>query len=474
MRSGHRRVLATLALAAVAGATVGCDREDRVQTALDDARIKMRAVAPGGGLSRPELRGTTFREVAQSLRAVTTDESATPGQVAAAQLMIASAESGLAAPKASETTTRLNQVSRLAGQIRSIAIERGAATSTATVLGSYDPGPEIGEIDRAIRDTQAELEIAREDAAAIKEKIESLREGGAAEVEEARGLRAAEADMRNEALGMDDIAAADLIADAARIGRQADSHEVAAATLETEAAMLEPEAAQLELRIEGLVAQATALNKARAGVGARAQVHSASAGAASERGTRYERELDTLVSELIELSRHVTTTAKEAAEAYDRAASSAARAAQDARKSARAASGKARHSAASMRLALAEHLLETGDLLGSLAQAQPPLSSARTLTAAAQRLTTDGLSQLQGALETFRTALSDLESAGAEEGLVSALNETIGNIERRLQDAGPGAPVAGEEGDSGDAGEDLPVEDPAGDVGADAGGVGGA
>src|SRR5690606_34693762 len=106
---------------------------------------------------------------------------------------------------ASETTSMLNDASRLIGQIRSIAIERGAATSTATVLASYNPAPEIDEIDRAIRDTQAELEIAREDLEALRQRIESLRAEAAAELEEARGLRAAEADMRNEALGLDDI-----------------------------------------------------------------------------------------------------------------------------------------------------------------------------------------------------------------------------------------------------------------------------
>jgi chromosome segregation ATPase len=467
MMSAHRMILATLALAALAG----CDRDDSVQTALADARVRMRAVAPGGGLSRPELRATTFREVAQSLRQVTSDDSATPGQVAAAHLMISSAESGLAGPKAAETTTRLNQVSGVISQIRSIAIERGAATSTATVYASYDPAPEIGEIDNAIRDTQAELEVAREDVGALEEKIASLRQQAAAEVEEARGLRSAEADMRNEALGLDDIGAAGLIADAARIGRQADAHEVAAANVDAEAEMLEPEAAQLELRIEGLVAQAAALNKSRQGVGARAQIRRASAGEASERGKKYEGEVDKLVSELIELSRQVTSTATEAAEAYDRAASSAARAAQHARKSARAASGKARHSAAAMRLALAEHLLDTGSLLSNLGGAQPPLGSARTLAANADRLTTDGLGHLQGALETYRSALSDLESAGADEGLVNALNETISNIEKRLQDAGAGAPGAGEADDMGD---DLPIEDPAGDPGEDVGGVGGA
>src|SRR5690606_8320837 len=138
------------------------------------------------GLSRPELRMTTFREVSQSLRQVTTNERATPGQVASAHLMMASAESGLAAPKASELTGLLNRAAGLSGQLRSIAIERGAATSTATVLASYDPSPEIGEINRAIRDTQAELEVMREDLATLQERIASLRSRAAAEMEEAR------------------------------------------------------------------------------------------------------------------------------------------------------------------------------------------------------------------------------------------------------------------------------------------------
>src|SRR5690606_4303568 len=136
--------------------------------ALDEAQLKLREVSPGGGLSRPEFRGTAFREVSQSLRQVASNQDANPGQVASANLMLASAEAGLAGPIASETTSMLNDASRLIGQIRSIAIERGAATSTATVLASYNPAPEIDEIDRAIRDTQAELEIAREDLEALR------------------------------------------------------------------------------------------------------------------------------------------------------------------------------------------------------------------------------------------------------------------------------------------------------------------
>ncbi|MFG0283947.1 MAG: hypothetical protein ACF8R7_05950 [Phycisphaerales bacterium JB039] len=435
-----RRATAILALAALA-ALAGCDRPDPVQTALDEATLKLEAVAPGGALSRPELRATTFREVSQTLRAITGSRDATPGQMAGAWLMIASAEAGMAEQQAAEAIRQLHTASGLTAQIRTVSIERGAATGSAAALAAHDPAPEIAEIDAAIRATQAELESAREQAAMLGSKITSLRGEATDQLEEARALRAAEADMRNQALGVDDITAAEIIADAARIGRQADAHEVQAATLEAEAERLQPEAAQIGVRIEGLLAREASLGAARQAVGARAQARAAEARTAREQAAQYESELDQLTSQLIETTRAVQSAAVEAAEGYERSASSASSASQHARQTARMASGKARQSAAALRLALADHLLSAGALLADLAAAQPPMASARTLAANAERLTDDGYAQLRMAMELHESAQSDFEMARAPEELISALSSAIDGLRGRLQDAGMLEPV---------------------------------
>ena len=437
MRTSFRpnRVAAILALAALAIGP-GCDREDPVQTALNEATLKLEAAAPGGALSRPELRATTFREVTQTLRAVTGSREASPGQVAGAWLMIASAEAGMAEQQAAEAVALAHDAGGLMSRIRAVAIQRTAATGTAGALASYDSSPEIAEIDAAIRQTQAELEAARQEAGQLAARITSLRTNVREQLDEARGLRAAEADMRNDALGADDITAAQIIADAARIGRQADAHEVQAAEFEAEAEMLQPEAAQVGVRIDGLLAREASLGAARQAVGNRAQGRAAEALRARELADQYESELDQLTSQFIETTRSVQAAAVEAAEEYEKAAASASSASQQARKTARMASGKTRYSAAALRLRLADHLLAAGGLLGDLGAAEPAMASARTLAANAERLTDDGYAQLRMALERGESALADFKSAQAPDSLTAAVQGTIDTLSERLKDAG--------------------------------------
>lgn len=471
-RSFHRsrqtqaRLASALIAASLAFAT-GCLEEDEVTPALRDASARLEALgAPGTAVPGDEFRMSEYRAAIGILRPIASEGSDV--QNAAAALMIARAEMGLAEVPAAELAQIDRDLYDLAAELRSELDVWSKLNSLADTAVSYNPESELSQINAKIQERDAAIEAEREAAAKVETRVAELEQLANQAASAGAELRIQETDLRNRALALDPVEAQPLHEQAATVRREADALEMKAEQYMAQADTVRPEISDHQLEMERLTKQrdqlvASTQELAAKGVEGREEAKKLRA-QAGEVATR----LANVVSRLESLRSGDASGRLEAAKsAYQTALSSAGRARSGDRNGAALASAEIQQTLGNTLGTHSAALAFVAEVLSQAANSRTPLPNVNAVQSAASGFaslaeTTRGeaVESLIAARESFAAAGVRGEDAERIERLTADLNAMIESL------GGPAAepePTFEDEALPEEYQEDAPIEDEATD-----------
>lgn len=467
-RSGRRGARALMAKAGLAIALTavlsGCENEDPAAEAIRDASIQLKTISPG---SVPpvsdDFAAKGYRATAGELGPAGSGSSA---QQAAAALLSAQVEAGLARPAMGRLAEIEHEIAAKLNRMVSLETARVSAQQTAQALGSYDPSAERAAIDRRTSELQSDLTQAQAQREQFEQQLATL----STQISELEGqvgtIRAQESALRDRALREGPIEAAATIEQARETGRRADRLEVRSSTLDAERAVIRPQIEAAGVRIDAINAQLAILSQARESVAQQARRSSEEASAAQASAREFSANLVTLATEIGALHQSEAQAAvAEARQSLEKAASSARRASGDMADGTLAAAG-ANRTLGDLLARRAGSMEQTASAFRGLAdRGQGELAS--RLTTLADTLTQQAQGLKQDAIAAYESASSSLRRARAQGVARDALQEAADNLDRAIENLG-GRPAGGGESEESagqaddwgdqDAGEQTPSE----------------
>ncbi len=426
-----RHLITAAALTCSLG-VAGCDDSTNLSAELYRATSKINGLSPGGAApATPEYKAQVFGDVIRSLQ--TNANSGTASEQAAAYLLIAQAQAGLAENPAGEAAVHQREALNLLTGIEAGLDQWQLHNSSAAAAGSYDPGPALADIDKESRDRDAQMAGERARKAEVDASIAKLLAEAASIAESARARRAAQGEMAAQVSGESAVRGEELIRQAAQIGREADALEAQAADLEAQAAKIAPSSDQIQLTIDRLASQKALLERSRGEVTARAAAYAASAKAAREQAQQDASEIAGLVKQLAEVgapSEGHASAFERAVQGFTSAVTSAGRAkqAEGARQQAMLTSGAAQHALGDLHWSRAHTLARIIETVDALANARPPLPEASEYSALAARTREQRGAALEAATAAYEAAFNDYQSAGAK----GDVQERMDRVRERL------------------------------------------
>lgn len=409
-------------------ALAACTKQDPVAQALTEAQIELAALSPGGNAAVADsYKKQTYQKVVSILQPVS--DQGGPGQTAAAWMLIAQAQMGLAELPAAEASqiqrTTLNQIA----EARSLLTQWVSLNAVASAADTYDPSSELAEIDATIARKEAEIVQVRQAKAAIDNEVLDLKAQAAAQQKAAKGASDIEARVRTQAVKLSHTQATDLIKEANVHKRASDGYAVKAAILLAEAAKIEPESAQLALNIEKLENQREKLGQARtesqdraAMAKERASLARASAAAVAQQISQYVSTLQTVRND------ELKPKSEAALSAYKQAAASSRKIVAGARTSGQLSVAAAQQSLGDALWTSAEGARAFSELLGALVGSQPALPEARAYAATMSQtndLLNDLLEQAGAAYEAAHSANSSARARGETQERIERINKLL-------------------------------------------------
>lgn len=258
-RSLHRsrQTSARLSLALLAASlalTSGCLEKDEVTPALRDASARLESLgAPGSAVPGDEFRMKEYREAIGTLQKVSSQ--GTDVQNAAAALMIARAQMGLAELPASELAQLNQKLYDQAAELRGELEVWSKLNSLADTAVSFNPDAELGEINAKIQEREAAIQAERDATALVEKRVAELEQLANQALEAGGELRIQETDIRDRANAMDPVEAQPLHEQAAKVRREADAQEMKAEQFMAQADTIRPEITDHQLEIDRLTKQ---------------------------------------------------------------------------------------------------------------------------------------------------------------------------------------------------------------------------
>lgn len=345
----------------------GCDDSDSVQAELDRAEIVLNALSAPGAVARPtddrkrddlqwvidRLNGRKGKGIAATLLepgdftapldnpsakpkagVLELDEPASaavdaelPGQAAAANMLVSRAQAGLgeiqAGAHAHLEAALLNQLAI----IRAVLGEWYELNSQAAGLETYDPTPDVRQLEAQIAERQTELAAAQRtkadaDAAiaALEAEAESLTTRGAE-------ARARETSLREGMINASETERLRILEEAMRHRREADEKDKEASVVLARAASQRPEAATLGGRVNLIESQIRYLREGIQSVRDRAEQNRVAAAEARAAAGEAAQRLDGLITQAAATRTNADAPADEAVRLYGQAQSAATKAA---------------------------------------------------------------------------------------------------------------------------------------------------
>ncbi len=430
-RIGFPKVAATSALALLL-ATVGCDESGPLGAALDDATVQLTALSPGGTApATPAYKVEVLNGVITKLKA--NADRGTPSQNAAALILIAQAQAGLAESPASDAAEHQRVMFNLLTGVEGALAQWQINNAAAEAASGYDPAPALAEIEAESEDRDEAVARAEARKTEVDASIKRLLDEAASTAETAKGRRATQADLANQVAGESAVRGEELIKQAAAIGREADALEAGAADLEAQAAKIAPESDEIMLAIQRLTSQRSLLDQSKAEILARAAAYAATARTALQEAAKDAAEIEKIVGELQQASEDGAAAYNKAVEGYQAAAATAARVTMDpvARPQAKLTEGSAKQSLGDVHWARAHGLARLIESIDALANAKPPLPQAAAYKAMAEEARESRAAALEGATEAYQDAFEAYEGAGAKgeaQDRMDRVRERLGKI----------------------------------------------
>lgn len=420
---GFRRSLSLAAAIAITAGTVGlsgCDRESAETKSIREATAEInRLTGSGAAAPRAGEAKTTFGKVSGDL--ANTKKSGASAIIAQSQIGLADIEFEAYRAREREALNKINLV------LPAISLY-GERHAIAQASQSFDPSPQLAEIDASRKDKQGLIEKVRADRAKVEQRVNELRDQAKAKLT----ASAAKQDDYSRMLGpttsgMSATAAAPIVEQANRIRREADALRLEGARIEAQADEVSPQLNELQLIVDQYANQLKGLDAYEADLKARLTENRAAAEVARKDATDAAARIDQLVTEIADLrDKGVEEAAGTTAKKLNDAVRSAKQAQDNAAATAKVTTATGQQALGQLAWERTRGHIAYATLLERLAAAKPALPKAGDYRTAAEKARKD-------AEESLNTAKQAMEDAGNALRTIPISGPTASAIKERLQ-----------------------------------------
>lgn len=438
---GSHRLAGTLVAASILF-SAGCLEEDKVAPALREASSLLESLgAPGTAVPGDEFRIAEYRNAIEILQEVSTQGS--EAQNAAAALMIARAQMGLAEVPATELAAVNQRLYDLVAEVRGELGVWSSLNSLAETAASFNPDEDLARINTKIQERDAAIEAERTAAEAVRATVADL-EGRAEQASSAASeLRQQETELRQRANALEPREALPLHEQAASVRREADAFDMQAEKLMAEADTIRPEIGDHDLEIGRLTQQRDLLVTSTQELAAKAVEGREEARRLREQAAEVATRIEDAVNRMESLRTGDATTKLEAAKsAYETALTSAGRARAGDRSGAALAAGEIQQTLGNMLGTHSAALTIAADILTQIAEARTPLPGAASIQTTAQSYRAQAETARASAVETLVGARESFEGAGLRAEEAERIERINAELDAMIQSlGGPAAEV---------------------------------
>lgn len=500
------RAAALVVACTLAVSLAACKRTDPVQAEIDRVSIGLDAISTSGGNPLPSVeqrrrvyewainrlsgRSSPFNAVESNiadtereLPAPSTGRPATnvadpapsnppavdsknPGQVAAANLLLARGHAGLAEIAAQDAATLEARSLGLVPAARVALDQWLALNAAADAQAAFDPAPDIARIESQIAERQKQADeqrAAKDRQLAVIRGLEKQAEELAVRV---RSMREQEVALRATASNASETRRLEILTEVNRLRREADQVEKEAANLIAQAALEKPKADEMQARIDEYTLQSQLLGEERETVRKRGQDLAAAAQTARTEARAAADRLASIVAEIETARKEVDAPTEAAIRGYTMAAAAARKAVnngpRESQGAAASAAGNFQHLLGEVHGAHAFGQRTIAELLRAIASARPALPQSAAFAAKAGEFETSAAASAKAAEDAYRDAAGSYTKAGAE-SLAAAMNALAGEADAAPEATEPPAEPAPAAGDAAADGTAMdPPAEPAG------------
>jgi len=425
------RALALAAAAGLALSPIGCSRENPTAKAVKHGGRDLHAISGGAAAFPPaETAKKQYTAVTGEVQPVA--DKGRPGDSAAANLLLARSQSGLAETSVNQAFAAERESMNRLTVLRSHLKEYIDRSIIAQAAGSFDPTARIAELGKSAGDLAGQIARAKAAKAELHKKIADLRAQAQAKLDEAQPHQVAYAELRQKAATSTATEGEALIKQANERKRAGDKLRTEADWINAQADQVVPQATEASVNISkletlkaGLEGESDALAKQAAQTKAAAAEARAGATSAAE---ELRKKLDELTAFR---AGPLTKAGDDALKAFNGAVALAKKAQKDAAGQSQVNVGELQQSIGDIYLARAVGLKQYADFLSSVATCKPEFPDASNFAKSAEEASkakTDAATAAKTAYEAAKSAYEKSGAKGATKDRMQQVSDTLGKL----------------------------------------------
>ena len=399
-----RARLSCVLLASGLVALTGCLEEDEVGPTLAQASSRLETLgAAGTAIPGDEFRVSEYKAVIATLKPIAGKGS--KSQQAAANLLIASAQRGLAQDQSAKLGVVDQRLYDQSALLSTTLSQWNKLNSMAQAVESSDYSRELASIKAKIKEREAAIQAETEATEQVRQRVAELMQLAEQEAQAAALIREEVDELRTRADKLPADEALPLFEQAATLRREADAHDVEAERRRAEADVIRPEIRDHELETNRLTEQRDLLLTTIEELNTKSQSDSTEASMLRQKALTVADSIRDLVSQIEQIRTDDATPAMEAARsAYNAALASANKARSGDSSGAKLAAAEINHELGNVLMSHAAALTFSATAIDHIATAADPLPSNDLYVTAAAAFRQDGEAANDAATEAFRAA----------------------------------------------------------------------
>lgn len=407
LRSRHLLSASLLPVAALILLAGGCDQRTPAAKAVEKGTIQLEALNASGSTPAPEAtRQKTYTDVVSIAGGAT---SGSPGELAAAKILVASAQRGLSQAPALAAVEAEGKQRALINLTEVSLGNWNSSNASADAAAAFDVSKQLGEIASSKLEREKEIAQTTTRKTNLQKKIADLRSLAKAKLEQADAKQAEYVKQMATTQQMGATAATPVVEAANKVRREGDQLRLEGSTISAQADLVEPELADATAQLEKSTKQRADLDDIEKSLNARLAAAQKEAADMRALAQNSAGEIDKGVSDIEALrAGDLASNYSKTLDALKKALSAAKEAQQEGGPSAKMSMGLAQIDMAEMLWGRAQGTQAFASLLDELAHAPHALPNASTYATkleATQKEYADLMSQTTDAFEGAKTAV---------------------------------------------------------------------
>lgn len=414
---------------ALSGLALGaCERDSQAKKAINEATVAMHSLdASYGSSAAPNRRQSVYAGVISTLNSAASSD--VPAYASSANLMLAEAHSGLAAPLTSTAGQLEAEALNRARILRADLSQWLELSAMAQAASIYDPSPEIAALEAQITEIQSAVRGLTQARVTTDTRHKQLVSEADALKAQASVIRDEIGELRIRSTTVSATEAATISEEIRERSRTADSLEMQAGKIMVDADPLVPTIQGIDVSIAGLNSQIESLRAAQEGAARRGRDAKTDAAEASALASVAAENLDKAANDLVSLREgDLARTYDDALRSLTSSLNSARKAASDNRNAGKLAEGTAHHQIGDLHWQRAHGFREFSVIMDALATATPTLPRAGAYEGhakAAADARTEALTLAAESYEQARAALGASGGRGDSAARIERISRTL-------------------------------------------------